>query len=143
MSEDFVRRAFETVRNQRHSFINHLQVISGWLQLERPDRARQHLEALGVRMSAESDVIRALPPAMALTVIVLSLEAETFGVSVDWCLLPPITSFSEERLADLSLRARAAMSQSAALADERRQLIVTFGPGDQFALHTPNLAGEG
>lgn len=143
MSENAVRHAVETVRNQRHSFINHLQVISGWLQLDRPDRARQHAEALGARMSAESDVMRALPPSMALTLVVLSLEAETFGVSVDWRLQTPVTPFSEERLAELCLRARAAMNLATAFADEERQLVITFGPGDHFVLHTPNLAGEG
>jgi len=143
VSENAERQAGETVRNLRHSLINHLQVISGWLQLDRPDRAREHAEALGSRMAAESEAMRILPPSMALAVVELSLEAETHGVSLQWQVQTPCTLFSEERVADLNQRVRLTMNLAASRANQERQLIITLGPGEEVVLHTPKLAGEG
>ncbi|HYG59558.1 MAG TPA: Spo0B domain-containing protein [Symbiobacteriaceae bacterium] len=80
------KRAMNLVRRQRHSFLNHLQVISGWLQLGQPERARRYLDTIAGRMSAESEVIRRAPAALGHLMLELGLVAETHGVELEWRL---------------------------------------------------------
>ena len=34
------------LRHQRHAFLNDLQIISGWLQLRRPEKAQEYIETV-------------------------------------------------------------------------------------------------
>lgn len=131
--------ALHLLRRQRHSFLNHLQVISGWLQLNRPERAMQYLETVAARITGESDVLRQVPAALSLLVLELGLEAETHGVRLDWQLSGGGAAQvpTEEDLADLRQRVLAEISAGA-----RSGLVIRLAD-DGFSVHTPSGKGEG
>ena len=56
--EELGRELVGILRNQRHSFMNHLQVISGWLQLKKPARALEYIEGIRKRQDQEGQVLR-------------------------------------------------------------------------------------
>lgn len=143
MSGNQENHTFALLRGQRHSFMNHLQVISGWLQLNRPDRAQQYLETLASRLATESEAIRRLPPELGQAVIALAMDAETYGVSVDWQVSPGVTSLPAEALEDLMVEARAALKAESLQPDEKRRMVIRFGPGESFSLHSASRGSEG
>jgi len=56
----------EVIRAQRHDFINHLQVISGYLQLDKKETALSYIEQLSKELVKEGRINRvALPEARA------------------------------------------------------------------------------
>lgn len=131
--------ALHLLRRQRHSFLNHLQVISGWLQLGRTDRAQQYLETVAARMTGESDVMRQTPVALSLLVLELGLEAETHGVQLNWQLGGGTAAqvVSEEELAGLRRRVMAELAAGAS-----GDLVIRLADGG-FSVHTPSSKGEG
>ncbi len=133
--------AVELARKQRHSFLNHLQVISGWLQLGQPDRARAYLDEVAARMAAEGDVVRSLPPAVSLHVLELSLEAERYAVQLDWQVEPGAESAPAEILTASRETVSRALADGAAEAAAVRRMAVRIGPGG-FGVHTPPGEGE-
>ncbi|MDF2626429.1 MAG: hypothetical protein K0R39_260 [Symbiobacteriaceae bacterium] len=136
--------ALQLLRRQRHSFLNHLQVISGWLQLGRPERAQQYLEAVAARMTGESDVLRQASTGLSLLVLELGLEAETHGVQIEWQLggeLAPAgglaTIPSDEQRARLRQQVLDALSSGIT-----GPLVIRLADGG-FSVHTPSGMGEG
>lgn len=132
-------QAMALLRGQRHSFLNHLQVISGWLQLDRPERARHYLEMVAARVSAEADLMRSLPPSMAVWVVHLLLEAETNGVQLEWQLSDLSRPIHEEWWRWLGDEVKAA----ALWPEEHRKFVVTQGADGSLMIHTPARQGEG
>lgn len=125
------------LRRQRHSFLNHLQVISGWLQLERPERARQYLEAVAERMTGESDVLRQASVSLGLFMLELGLEAETYGVHLAWRVAGTDIDLPEDHLAQLRREV------VAALAVGHGGVVSIALTADGFSVHTPSGKGEG
>jgi two-component system, LytTR family, sensor histidine kinase AgrC len=131
--------AMRLLRRQRHSFLNHLQVISGWLQLGRPEKAGHYLDAVAAHMTAESDALRHASTALGLLVLELGLEAETHGVRLEWQVSQPA---AETDLADLRSRVMGALTATADLPDGDRAIAVRLGP-EISVIHTPSGKGEG
>lgn len=136
------REALALLRRQRHSLINHLQVVSGWLQLDRADRARAYLEAVAARIAAEADSTRQFPPALALVALALALDAETYGVEICWQASAPVAALDGSRLAAFEAQVSAAVQAASALPVGARRVEVRLGP-DGFAVHTPSDKGKG
>jgi len=90
------QRALALLREQRHSFLNHLQVISGWLQLGRAERAAQYLNEVSARVAGESEVLRRAPVSLGLLLIEAGLEAETYGVTLRWQIDSPAEAVALE-----------------------------------------------
>lgn len=134
-----MERSLQLLRKQRHSFLNHLQVLSGWLQLNRPERARQYLDVLASRMGAESEVLNRVPAAAGLFVLEVGLEAETFGVPVDWQVRGEV---SDAALEAGRAAVSAALQRAAAEPEDERGLIVQLGP-EGVHVHTPSDKGKG
>lgn len=139
MSEsDAAVRSLQLLRRQRHSFLNHLQVISGWLQLEKPERARQYLENVAARMTGESDVLRQASPGLALLMLELGLEAETHGAHLDWRMAGPGPVLADEQLDCLREAVLAALQTVAPGAGLAIDLTV-----DGFSVHSLMEQGKG
>jgi hypothetical protein len=134
--------ALALLRRQRHSLINHLQVVSGWLQLDRADRARQYLEAVAARIATEADSTRQFPPALALVALALSLDAETYGVEIIWQASEPLAALDASLLSALEAQVSAAVQAASAAPEAARRIQVRLGPGG-IAVHTPSDKGEG
>jgi hypothetical protein len=71
------------LRNQRHAFMNHLQVISGWLQLNKPERAYEYLDQVAAKIEAEGNILKLGSPTLALAVLSSSALAESHGVRLE------------------------------------------------------------
>ncbi|HYF91395.1 MAG TPA: Spo0B domain-containing protein [Symbiobacteriaceae bacterium] len=138
MSDEIsVTQALNLLRRQRHSFLNHLQVIYGWLQLDRPERARAYLDAVASGMAAESDALRQAAAPLGLLMLELGLEAETHGLRLEWRLSGANAALPDAQQAELRRQVQAAMAQAAAGA------VVVDLSADGFSVHTPSGKGEG
>jgi hypothetical protein len=135
--------AARLLRRQRHSFLNHLQVISGWLQLDKPERAKRYVEEVARHAAAEGELLGQLSPELALLVAALLLEAETYGVEIIWQAEPGGYAIDAAVLAKLQGAAAAAFQALAALPENERRLCIGFGPGNQFWVHRPEAPSEG
>lgn len=135
---DAAAKSLLLLRRQRHSFLNHLQVISGWLQLEKPERARQYLESVAARMTGEAEALRQASPGLALRMLELGLEAETHGVHLEWRIAASGLSLSEAQLEQLHQEVLAALRTAAQGAGIAVDLSV-----DGFSVHSPSGEGKG
>ena len=76
-------RAVDMVRHYRHRYANHLQVISGWLQLENYERAEQYLMERALA-SVHPGIFRGLPLRWIYQMIALDAYAESLGHMILW-----------------------------------------------------------
>lgn len=139
MAEE-LSRALELLRTQRHHFMNHLQVISGWLQLGKAERAIQYIDRVAARMEAERQALRRLErPEAALFVLDMGLRAESYGVALEWRLTGPVDPAA---LPEAAERVAAALEQASHLPEGARRLVITLGSTIDV-LHTSSSVGEG
>lgn len=69
-------------RARRHTLTNHLQILSGWLQMGQTDRALEHLERLRDVLAGESELVRVLSPKEAARWLLIQAEGEVLGVEL-------------------------------------------------------------
>lgn len=67
------------LRRQRHDFANHLQVVGGYLELERPDKALQYLKQVTEELALERTFFKS-GPYLAVLLYGLQLEVREKGV---------------------------------------------------------------
>lgn len=73
----------EVIRVQRHDFLNHLQVISGLIQMNRSEQAREYIRGLGREFELWGRVMHLyLPEATAVFLVALN-EAAKYQITVD------------------------------------------------------------
>ena len=70
----------EVMRVQRHDFMNHLQVISGLLQLKKNDRAADYIKQVAQEMSQEGALARIGIPGIVAVVLTAELDAKKQGI---------------------------------------------------------------
>lgn len=132
-------QALAALRNQRHGFLNHLQVIAGWIQLGKSERALQYLERVAARIEAQGQALRSIEePAVALLLLEMELLAEPAGVELAWQVTEPV---SPQALSDGRAAIAAAIDRAAALPDGQRKLRITLDRS--VAVHTPSTEGAG
>lgn len=132
-------KAAALMRSQRHSFSNHLQVISGWLQLGHNERALAQIQRLAARLEAEGQVVRQLDePKIALFVAAVGLRAESYDVAVTWEVAGPVDLAGLE---EADRQVNAALERLAPLPEEQRRLLVRFQT--PIMVHSPAAEGEG
>lgn len=79
-----VRDTLGLLQNQRHRFINHLQVLSGWQQLGDLARAGRYLAKVVAELQVEGQLGRLEPPELALALIQAHWAAQDQDVQVEW-----------------------------------------------------------
>lgn len=72
------------IRNQRHGFMNHLQVISGWLQLKKPDHVLEYIEGIRRKREQESQILRIKSLEVLGLLLAKSSLAEANELDVLW-----------------------------------------------------------
>lgn len=138
MAEDLTR-ALALLREQRHSFMNHLQVIHGWLQLGKADRAIQYIDRAAARMEAEGQVLqRVEAPEVGIFILTAGMDAEPYGVALEWRLTGPVDPAQLGQGRELIF---SALTEAAKLPEGERRLVISLGP--TIAVHTPFDVGEG
>lgn len=72
----------ELFRRQRHNFMNHLQVLYGYAQLNRLDAMGDYFNRLVQNLVQQSQLNRLADPRLALTLLRWSIVAEDEGVDL-------------------------------------------------------------
>ena len=70
------------LRRMRHDFANHLQVISGYLQLGQPDQVQEYLQTLMEGLDAERAIFASLPAPASLYFYEQLLKAYDLGITL-------------------------------------------------------------
>lgn len=120
--------ALAVMREQRHRFLNHLQVLSGWLQLGDPAQAARYLDRAVAELQAEGALSRLEPPELALALVRAHWAALDLGVAIRWQLAGPLPGPLPLEL----VPGVAGLVERAAAAEARRpapDLTVAIGPG--------------
>jgi sensor histidine kinase regulating citrate/malate metabolism len=73
----------EIIQEQRHSFLNHLQIISGLLQLNKFEQARDYVKTIGQEIAQTSKTSRIKIPQLALTLLYFVHEGAKYEVKVE------------------------------------------------------------
>ncbi len=118
-------------RRQRHRYANQLQVISGWLQLGKYDRAERYVSEMAAIIAQQGSVGR-LPLRWAYSLVRLDALAERYGTMLLWEGLNTL----EPRYWTLWGLDRA-LRQAIAIADGH-PILVTFG-GTSFILRVDGI----
>lgn len=104
----------EALRHQRHRFQNHLQVISGWLHLGKPERASAYLASLRASREQEAPLFTLADWRLLAMLLGKHAMAEANGVEVNWAIEAPMQRASQELSAWLASRFDAALDLCAA-----------------------------
>lgn len=73
----------EVLRVQRHDFMNHLQVISGLLQLKKYDRAREYINQVADELNRDGVITRLGCPEIAAVILNCNLMAAKRGIEIN------------------------------------------------------------
>ena len=73
----------EIIRMQRHDFLNHIQVISGYLQLNRIEQAEQYIGEAVAQIKRIGEIIHLKPPEVAAALLAARNQAAKCGVEID------------------------------------------------------------
>lgn len=73
----------ELLRVQRHNFLNHLQVISGLLQLKKYDRVTDYIAQIGNEYNQATLVGRLEVPEIVTAILISDHAAEKQGITID------------------------------------------------------------
>lgn len=112
-----LNKILEVVRIQRHDFLNHLQVISGLLQLNKADRAREYIGQVSREIGRDSKTSRIKIPEVEAALLGGFYDAANFEIEVrlsantgmEECRLPgPVAGEVLEKIIALALSALAA-----------------------------------
>ncbi|MCL4424884.1 MAG: Spo0B domain-containing protein [Firmicutes bacterium] len=75
-------RLLELCRHQRHDFLNHIQVISGWLQLGRPERALDYIKETRQTYDKERQFFLSQDDDLSLTILEARHKGAACGVRI-------------------------------------------------------------
>lgn len=73
----------EVLRVQRHDFMNHLQVISGLLQLKKYDRAAEYIKEVAEKTAQDGMLGRLNCPEIISVILAAELKAGKQGISIN------------------------------------------------------------
>ncbi len=92
---DVERRSVALLRSRSHAFLNHLQVISGWLQLGNVERATNYIDRVLRDMEEEGRFIRAADPALVAFLLAKAEQARSRGVDLTTSVDSPLAAAEE------------------------------------------------
>jgi len=72
----------EVVREQRHDFINHLQVISGYLQLQKQEIAHDYIQKISGLLREQGKIFCLKIPEVTTVLLVEQKKARDYGIEV-------------------------------------------------------------
>lgn len=81
---DYDANVVKYLRAQRHDFVNHIQVIWGYLQLNRPDQAGIYINELNNKLDIMGRVYKLDNPRLSLLLFNNMRKAYKSGISVDF-----------------------------------------------------------
>lgn len=84
LREKLGQNLLTVIRNQRHGFINHLQVISGWLQLGKPEHVLEYIDSIRRKREQEGQILRVKNLEMQGLLLGKSSLAEAAELDMRW-----------------------------------------------------------
>jgi len=69
-------------REQRHDFLNHFQVLLGYLQLNKPDRAAQYIKQITGEMQELSPVTKLENPYLVTALLLVLQKSKNVGIQL-------------------------------------------------------------
>ncbi len=73
----------EMIRHYRHRYANHLQIVSGWLELNKLQKAADYISGRAM-LSVQPGVYRGLPMRWVHRMMALDSQAEAAGQEIRW-----------------------------------------------------------
>jgi hypothetical protein len=123
----------ELLRAQRHSFLNHLQVIAGRLQLAQAEQAAGYLAEVTARMRAEGESLSRLDGEAFSAFLSAFLQAELYAVKMTVRVAEPPPPEAGGRLQAVL---QAAVAAASGLPAERRRLDLRL-EGSRLTIRFP------
>lgn len=74
----------EILRVQRHDFLNYLQVISGFLQLNKTEEAQEYIQEAVLEIGSLGKIMHFKPPEAAAAFLIARNEADKYQIDVDY-----------------------------------------------------------
>jgi len=78
-----VKEAIKVIRTERHDFLNHLQVISGLLQLKKEERALEYIGKITEEIYDLGKITRINDSKLATSILLKNYEAHEKGIKVN------------------------------------------------------------
>ncbi|GLC87031.1 ATP-binding protein [Lysinibacillus piscis] len=122
-----IKALITSITSLRHDFINHIQVINGFLQLDRPEQAQQYLFSL----SKEVQAIKSLKlnidnPGLSILLQTKKLTAQNHHIDMEFTIMQ--NDFSKIKTTDLikvlSNLIDNAMDATSELPEEQRKITI-------------------
>jgi hypothetical protein len=79
----YFAKLLEIIQLQRHDFLNHLQVISGFQQLNKPDRIQEYIKQVTVEIAEMSKTTRFKIPEVTAALLAGFYEASKYEFKID------------------------------------------------------------
>jgi len=77
-------KMLELLSVQRHDFLNHLQIISGLLQLKKETEAREYIRSAASAISRLSKVVHLEVPEVAAVLLIAHNRAANFQIKIEF-----------------------------------------------------------
>lgn len=74
----------EILRVQRHDFVNHLQVVSGFLQLNKTAEVQKYIQEVIVEINRLDKILHLKPPEAAMAFLVAQNEAAKHQIDIEY-----------------------------------------------------------
>ncbi|ABO51043.1 signal transduction histidine kinase regulating citrate/malate metabolism [Desulforamulus reducens MI-1] len=87
-----IKNLLEVIQVQRHDFLNHLQVISGLLQLNKGERVRDYINQVCVEYENLSKITRIKSPEVKAVLLVASNEASKCQINFQFDITTNLAS---------------------------------------------------
>jgi len=81
-----IEKMLDLISIQRHDFLNHLQVISGLMQMNKEERAREYIRGVGQDIKRMSSIGRLKVPEVVATFMIGHNHAASFQINIDYNL---------------------------------------------------------
>ncbi|HUW63833.1 MAG TPA: Spo0B domain-containing protein [Spirochaetia bacterium] len=78
-----IQDILELIARKNHDFLNHLQVISGFLQLNKEEKAREYIKVMGLEVERMARVLNSRPPEVAAALLTAMNRASEKQVTVE------------------------------------------------------------
>lgn len=119
-----LEEALKLLRGQYHDFLNHLQVISGLVELGRTEKVRDYVRRAAEEFGARGRVAKMGIPEVAWALLLLKMNAVPAGLKVSCAVEETTTKVNSPNTGVLS-RLHAALISQVSETGEERELAVT------------------
>lgn len=120
----------DIIRRQRHNFMNHLQVLYGYAQLNRIDAMGDYFNRLVQNLIQQSQLNRLADPSLAISLLKWCVVAEDEGIDLKVETAPQLSALKlacSDDLVDLDRRLELAIKAASERPEEERRLAIQVG----------------